>query len=183
MTFPYNYLDYMNSSVGFFCEQGGYLVTVSFDPITGDKNESGFEMSAVEVCANDFHNKERGNKRAIKKIVLERTEKWKTVHKKGKECPRLYDLVIGDDAGTTRASYLPMIRAYVIFKKWSEEISYDQEFDVMVYCPFCGAKLPERLDDKLTEILQKEYGLNSWRDYKKAPTEFHTDEWWKKRGL
>ena len=53
----------------------------------------------------------------------------------------------------------------------------------MDYCPFCGAKLPERLDSKLTEILQKEYGLTSWRDYKKAPKEFHTDEWWKKREL
>lgn len=53
----------------------------------------------------------------------------------------------------------------------------------MDYCPFCGAKLPERLDGKLTEILQKEYGLASWKDYKKAPKEFHSDEWWRKRGL
>jgi len=57
------------------------------------------------------------------------------------------------------------------------------EFVPVNYCYLCGTKLPERLDDKLTEILQKEYGLTSWRDYKKAPKEFHTDEWWKKRGL
>ncbi|MDR3223979.1 MAG: hypothetical protein LBT03_00095 [Holosporales bacterium] len=54
---------------------------------------------------------------------------------------------------------------------------------VLAYCPFCGAKFPERLGDKLTEILQKEYGLGSWKDYKKTPPEFQTDEWWKKRGL
>jgi hypothetical protein len=51
------------------------------------------------------------------------------------------------------------------------------------YCPFCGAKLPERLDKKIMEVLESEYGLKSWEDYKKAPHEFHTDEWWRKRGL
>jgi hypothetical protein len=53
----------------------------------------------------------------------------------------------------------------------------------MDYCPFFGTKFPERLDDELTEILRKEYGLGSWKDYKKAPPEFQTDEWWKNREL
>jgi hypothetical protein len=30
---------------------------------------------------------------------------------------------------------------------------------------------------------KKEYGLGSWKDYKKAPPEFQTDEWWKNRRL
>ena len=183
MTLPHNYLDYWDLTIGFFCEQGGYLNVVSFDPITGRKSESGFEGLAVVVCSNEFDSKEQGNKRAIKKRVFERIEEWKGLHKKGKECPMLYDLVIGDEAGTTRAAYLPMIRAYIIYKNWSEEDLCNQEFYVMKYCPYCRAKLPRQLDDKLTEILQKEYGLTSWKDYKKAPKEFHTDEWWKKRGL
>jgi Zn-finger nucleic acid-binding protein len=56
-------------------------------------------------------------------------------------------------------------------------------FEAMNYCPFCGAKFPERLDGELSKILQTEYGLESWKEYKKAPKEFKTDEWWKKRGL
>jgi hypothetical protein len=51
------------------------------------------------------------------------------------------------------------------------------------FCPFCGASLPERLDKKIIEVLRDEYSLTSWKDYKKAPHEFHTDEWWRKRGL
>lgn len=57
------------------------------------------------------------------------------------------------------------------------------DFTPVNYCHVCGTKFPKRLDNKLTEILQNEYGLSSWRDYKKAPKEFHSDEWWKKRGL
>ena len=84
----------------------------------------------------------------------------------------------GDEEGMTSIIHIPNIRTYAILNK--KEYG---GFEPMDYCPFCGAKLPERLDGKLTEILQKEYGLNSWKDYKKAPHEFHTDEWWVKRGL
>ena len=84
----------------------------------------------------------------------------------------------GHDSGMTSIIHIPNIRTYAILNK--KEYG---GFEPMDYCPFCGAKLPERLDEKLTEILQKEYGLSSWKDYKKAPHEFHTDEWWKKRGL
>lgn len=181
MTAFYDYLDC--SDVGFFCKKGKYLIVVAFDPKTGKKLETSFEPYTVEICSNEFQNKERGNKKAIRKRVLERLDEWRAFHVNEQVCPRLYDLVIGDDAGTTKATYLSMIRAYIIYKKWTRKSFCNQEFGIMDYCPFCGAKLPERLDDKLTEILQKEYGLNSWRDYKKAPKEFHTDEWWKKRGL
>ena len=84
----------------------------------------------------------------------------------------------GKKEGMTSIIHIPNIRTYAILNK--KEYG---GFEPMDYCPFCGAKLPERLDSKLTEILQKEYGLTSWRDYKKAPKEFHTDEWWKKREL
>lgn len=56
------------------------------------------------------------------------------------------------------------------------------------YCPFCGAKLPEELDEiDMEPFLRKEYG---WTDddcwghpMRELPPEFQTDEWWKKRGL
>jgi hypothetical protein len=89
--------------------------------------------------------------------------------------------------------YHANIRAFGIIgrKKFSrmetieslEKIKKKASFVAINYCYYCGAKLPDRLDETLTKILQNEYGLESWKDYKKAPHEFHTDEWWKKRGL
>ena len=71
--------------------------------------------------------------------------------------------------------YVPNIRAYILLNNHI----YKSGYEYLDYCPFCGSKFPERLDDKLSEILK----LESWKDYKKAPSEFHTDEWWRKRGL
>ena len=54
------------------------------------------------------------------------------------------------------------------------------------YCPYCGTKLPQELSDLWFDILEKEYGLDDpgWPEQReKVPTEFLTDEWWKKRGL
>ena len=86
--------------------------------------------------------------------------------------------------------YVQNIRTYGILKKrnfedgyWLNNKAEYCDWESINYCDACGAKFPERLDEKLTEILQKEHGLSSWRDYKKAPHEFRTDEWWKKRGL
>jgi hypothetical protein len=90
----------------------------------------------------------------------------------------LYLLKNGDREGESSIIHIPSIRTYAILNK--KECG---GFEPMDYCPFCGAKFPDRLDSKLTEILRSEYGLESWKDYKKAPAEFHCDEWWKKRGL
>lgn len=92
--------------------------------------------------------------------------------------------------------YHPIIRTFGILRKktfstkiydMSEEEFMEMkrhiDFYPINYCYICGQILPKRLDKQLTTILRKEYGLNSWRDYKKAPPEFQTDEWWKKRGL
>ena len=48
------------------------------------------------------------------------------------------------------------------------------------FCPFCGQKLPISKRSKFFEILE-ELGLE-W-DSDNLPSEFETDEWWKKRGL
>jgi hypothetical protein len=87
--------------------------------------------------------------------------------------------------------YMANIRTYGILLKrcfkggyWLKKPKAEYcDFEPIDYCPFCGAKFPDRLDEKLTKILRSEYGLDSWKDYKKAPKEFQTDEWWKKRGL
>ena len=155
-----------------------WIVPVSFDPWTGKYIDECYEDDYKAVLGSEFSWEEKGNEKKIKERVFQRYKEWGQPHSKMQVCDRLYDLVLGDERNTTRLQYIPNIRTYAILSK--KECG---GFEPMDYCPFCGAKLPERLDEKLTEILQKEYDLNSWKDYKKAPHEFHTDEWWKKRGL
>lgn len=56
---------------------------------------------------------------------------------------------------------------------------------IMTYCPHCARKFPTDLRNAWYEILTSEHAIQDALDtYKeKAPKEFHTDEWWKKRGL
>ena len=55
------------------------------------------------------------------------------------------------------------------------------------FCPFCGTKLPETLNSKIFEVIEKEYGIPMGEadifEFTNLPDEFRTDEWWKKRGL
>ncbi|GHS92696.1 hypothetical protein AGMMS49949_05130 [Alphaproteobacteria bacterium] len=73
----------------------------------------------------------------------------------------------------------PIVRCFFL----KNRVCFSEGCTEIVYCPFCGTKFPDRLDKELTKILREEYGLDSWRDYKKAPKEFHTDAWWKNRKL
>ncbi|GHT00442.1 hypothetical protein AGMMS50296_8730 [Alphaproteobacteria bacterium] len=102
-------------------------------------------------------------------------------HDHGFCCDTMYELLDEEGHGSFRlyVKYIPNIKAYVILNKKKKYGG----FESMDYCPFCGAKFPNRLDKELTKILREEYGLNSWQDYKKAPKEFHTDAWWKNRNL
>lgn len=54
------------------------------------------------------------------------------------------------------------------------------------FCPACGIKVPENLIDAWYDVLQQECGLDdpvfNPEQNKRIPTEFLTDEWWKKRG-
>ena len=56
---------------------------------------------------------------------------------------------------------------------------------LLLYCPWCGTKLPKDLDGVWSETLKREYGIKDpiFDDADKVPPEFRTDEWWKKRGL
>lgn len=57
----------------------------------------------------------------------------------------------------------------------------------ILHCPWCTYKLPLPLSEERQNILEQEYGLrDTWKggkDYNQIPAEFHTDEWWKNRGL
>lgn len=75
--------------------------------------------------------------------------------------------------------YIPNIRTYIILNKLKKYKGYE----TIDYCGFCGTRLPMKLDKKMTEILQREYGLNSWRDYRRAPAKYHTDAWWNPTGI
>jgi hypothetical protein len=163
---------YSDSDVNFFTVPmyrypPGYYVY--FDPWLGKEIEGTFEIYMEE---SEHLNTSRKNWEA--KICGERSK-----HFDGTVCEELsWFLKGGVEEYLTPLVHIPNIRTYAILNK--KEYG---GFEPMDYCPFCGAKFPERLDDKLTEILQKEYGLGSWKDYKKAPPEFQTDEWWKNREL
>ena len=77
--------------------------------------------------------------------------------------------------------YSPIDRSYWIpYKK-----RYGGGVHLLCYCPWCSKKLPKELRDELFDILEAEYGLDiTFLELKeKAPKEFHSDEWWVKRGL
>ena|SRR5438445_9831601 len=79
--------------------------------------------------------------------------------------------------------YDPVTRDYFIPLLYKERITALQ---CLYYCPWCGKKLPDSLNNTWFEILEKEYNLDdpdSKEQKSLIPEEFKTDEWWKKRGL
>jgi hypothetical protein len=146
-----------------FYHHGLCVITVIFDPWSGNLLDGSFSD-----LMNDLDTQEQQS-------VIQKIEQK---HDDGLCSSLSYYVDGGEDCGLTPLIHIPNIRTYAILNK--KEYG---GFEPMDYCPFCGAKFPDRLDEKLTAILQQEYSLNSWKDYKKAPHEFQTDEWWKKRGL
>ncbi|MBR1479637.1 MAG: hypothetical protein IJ599_01930 [Alphaproteobacteria bacterium] len=175
----YKLLDKNSRSLyGFWSVRGNYLISASFDPWTGKYLLTSYrgDCVSIESCYPEIWRRGRDAiNDAIRTIFIKNR---RDAHHGYEVCDFLFDASCGYDKGMTRLSYIPAIRVYAFFRKSEKGV-----FDPMDYCPFCGAKFPQRLDGKLTEILRAEYGLQSWRDYKKAPHEFHPDEWWKKRGL
>lgn len=58
----------------------------------------------------------------------------------------------------------------------------DNTFQLINHCPWCGSKLPIELTNALSKIIFDDLKLDGYDD-SRIPTEFQTDEWWKKRGL
>jgi hypothetical protein len=80
--------------------------------------------------------------------------------------------------------YRPEIRAYGYY--------LDRELPIIQYisyCPFCGTKLPDDLEEEYWDIIINEVGPEYYHTHENydekrhLPPEFQTDEWWKKRGL
>ncbi len=59
-----------------------------------------------------------------------------------------------------------------------------------IFVPFCGKKFPPDLYDKYYEVLEElgvdfsdsEAPSDEWVE-SQIPVEFHSDEWWRSRGL
>lgn len=79
--------------------------------------------------------------------------------------------------------YSKRFRLYYIRLKGSDGVQ------TIHHCPWCGIKLPEILDDMYDEELSKALNIDKddinidTYDDPKIPSEFKTDEWWKKRGI
>ena len=60
-------------------------------------------------------------------------------------------------------------------------------FIVLEFCPWCGKKLPKSLRSEWYSLLETEWGIETdvgeEISRKDIPSEFCSDEWWKKRGL
>lgn len=55
----------------------------------------------------------------------------------------------------------------------------------ILYCPWCGTKLPQNLGGVWSKTLKDEFNITDPHvdESHLVPEEFKTDEWWKKRGL
>lgn len=97
----------------------------------------------------------------------------KTVH-----CCEFMDMFLQDQKMPLK--YYPIAREYGITLKHSSAVQ------LLVYCPWCGVKLPESLRDKYFDILKVEYDIEPELDIQddpNIPEEFKSDSWWKMRGL
>jgi hypothetical protein len=58
------------------------------------------------------------------------------------------------------------------------------EQDVL-YCPWCGNKLPERLNAEWCEAVKNDCGIDEVyaEEWEKLPEKYRTDQWWKELGL
>jgi hypothetical protein len=78
------------------------------------------------------------------------------------------------------ALYIPEFREHNI--RVSESILQE-----MFFCPWCGKKFPESLREKFFDTLESDYNISTdigeYKTRPDIPSEFQSDEWWKKRGL
>ena len=155
------------------------IVIISLDPFSGEFLDGSYEVNCLEVLPRVLGKQVDIDKELLyKDKILKCFRDIRKSHNQDDICIYLDSLINGFYKGNINVIYIPNIRTYAILNK--KEYG---GWTAMDFCPSCGARFPERLDTKLTEILRNEYGLDSWKDYKNAPHEFHTDEWWRNRGL
>lgn len=71
-------------------------------------------------------------------------------------------------------TYLPVTRTYSL--NLDNNVITD-----LIFCPYCGTKLPEDLTDRLVTIIYDELELDGYDD-PRLPAMFKSDEWWKRGG-
>jgi hypothetical protein len=69
-----------------------------------------------------------------------------------------------------------------VFREYYIKHSNGTNIITFSYCPWCGIKLINSLRDNFFDIIFDELHLDGYDD-PRLPSEFKTDEWWKKRGL
>ncbi len=78
-------------------------------------------------------------------------------------------------------NYDPLFREYYI------KLYRQYNIITMVFCPWCGKKFPESLREKFFDTLESDYNIitdiGEYKTRPDIPSEFQSDEWWKKRGL
>ena len=75
------------------------------------------------------------------------------------------------EAGETALAYQPRYREYSIAYIGSVSVQ------LIEYCPFCGAKLPDSLRDEWFDRLEALGFDDPWVD--DIPEEFMDDRWWR----
>lgn len=91
------------------------------------------------------------------------------------------DMTIFLDNPEDPISYNPIFREYYI------PLPLQHRIITFCFCPWCGIELPTILRSDFFDTLEKEFGIETniaeCKEDKRIPSEFKTDEWWKKRGL
>ena len=74
-----------------------------------------------------------------------------------------------------------------IFREYYIKIHDRAVIITLVYCPWCGLKLPTSLRDEYFDILYNDYkldiSLSDCKTHPGIPKEFKSEAWWKKRNL
>ncbi len=93
-------------------------------------------------------------------------------------CCELMNLFLND-------SRIP-INYNAIFRYYYLPVKGASAIQCLLFCPWCGNKLPKELNEEYYAIFYDELNLKEAKnllDTPGLPEEFKSDEWWKKRGL
>ncbi len=64
------------------------------------------------------------------------------------------------------------------YRKYAIQVNR-QKFEKIDYCPWCGIKLPESLQNQYFEELKKLGIYDPVKEIEKIPDEFKDDTWWR----
>jgi hypothetical protein len=61
-------------------------------------------------------------------------------------------------------------------------LNESSSYVVINYCPWCGESFPVSLREEMFRQIRETLGTDDF-EFESAPPEFHTDAWWRVRGL